>query len=171
MAWYKNLNHYRGLKNTCYILLILFSPLVGSACEQEVHVPGNKNIQSTEEKNKDSMVTKITIKVGNNMFKAILLENASAKAFKAMLPLTLNMTELNGNEKYYRFSNNLPTQASNPGTIHSGDLMLWGSNTLVIFYETFSTHYNYTRLGKINNPSGLAKALGSGNVTVTIELE
>jgi len=81
------------------------------------------------------------------------------------------MRELNGNEKYFDLPNNLPTNASNPGTIQTGDLMLYGSNTLVLFYKTFSTSYNYTRLARIDNSSGLATALGSGNITVKFELE
>ena len=85
------------------------------------------------------------------------------------MPITISMKELNGNEKYYELSNDLPYDASNPGTIQTGDLMLYGSNTLVLFYKTFSTSYSYTRLGRIDNPSGLAAALGSGNVTVTFE--
>ncbi len=83
--------------------------------------------------------------------------------------MTLNMKDLNGNEKYFDLPNNLPTNASNPGTIQAGDLMLYGSNTFVLFYKSFSTSYNYTRLARIDNPTGLAAALGSGNVTVRFE--
>ena len=111
------------------------------------------------------------IKIGSKTFVAALEDNATATAFKALLPLTADMSELNGNEKHFKLPGKLPTNASNPGTIHNGDLMLYGSNTLVLFYRTFSTSYSYTRLGRANDPAGLAAAVGSGNVKVTIEPE
>lgn len=114
---------------------------------------------------------KIKIKVNAQTFTATLLDNSSAKAFKKMLPVTMNMIELNSNEKYYDLPNRLPTNSSNPGTIKNGDLMLYGSNTLVLFYKTFSTSYSYTKLGSIDDVAGLEAALGSGNVTVTFEPE
>lgn len=114
---------------------------------------------------------KIKITVNSQTFTATFLDNKSAKAFKEMLPLTINMTDLNGNEKYYDFPNNLPTNSSNPGTIKNGDLMLYGSKTLVLFYKSFSTSYSYTKLGTVDDVTGLASALGSGNTTVTFELE
>ena len=113
----------------------------------------------------------IQIKIGNKAFTATPEDNATSKAFKAMLPMTIQMTELNGNEKYFRFPVNLPTNASNPGKIQTGDLMIYGQNTLVLFYETFPTSYSYTRLGRINDTAGLVAALGSGDVTVAYELQ
>jgi hypothetical protein len=79
------------------------------------------------------------------------------------------MTELNGNEKYYDLSNSLPKNSSNPESIKNGDLMLYGSNTLVLFYKSFSTPYSYTRIGSIDDPTGLEEALGTGNVSVTFD--
>ena len=119
--------------------------------------------------NTGSMKLKIT--VGSNTFNATVYNNATATAFKAKLPLTINMKELNGNEKYFDLPNNLPANASNPVTIQTGDLMLYGSNTLVLFYKSFSTSYNYTRLARIDNPSGLATALGADNKTIKFEIE
>lgn len=112
---------------------------------------------------------KVNIKIGSATFTATLDEGSTAQAFKALLPLTVKMTELNGNEKFFDLPKALPTRASNPGTIQNGDLMLYGSRTLVLFYRTFPTSYSYTRLGRVNDPRGLAAAVGSGNVSITFE--
>jgi hypothetical protein len=156
------------MRNTIVPLLVLILLLKGAARDRKNTTPGNGRDPVTEKA--DSMSDTVLIKAGGKEFRMTLLDNPTATAFKAMLPLSINMTELNGNEKYFRFSRNLPTNESNPGTIESGDLMLYGSNTLVLFYETFSTSYSYTPLGKITNVTGLAAALGSGNVAVTISL-
>jgi hypothetical protein len=111
------------------------------------------------------------IKIGSKNFVAVLEDNATAAAFQARLPMTVEMTELNGNEKYARLSANLPTNSANPGTIQTGDLMLYGSGTVVLFYKTFSTSYEYTRLGRVKDPTGLAEAVGSGAVTVTFGVD
>ena len=111
----------------------------------------------------------INVTVGNKTFTAILADSETGRAFAQLLPLTLSMTELNGNEKYHYLDSSLPTDSYRPGTIHAGDLMLYGNNCVVLFYETFSSSYSYTRIGSIDDPSGLAAALGAGNVSVRFE--
>ena len=113
--------------------------------------------------------TSINVIVGSKTFTATLADSKTGEAFAALLPLNVTMNELNGNEKYHYLSSSLPTAAYRPGTIHAGDLMLYGNNCVVLFYETFNSSYSYTRLGSIDNPSGLAEALGVGNVSVRFE--
>lgn len=113
---------------------------------------------------------KIKITIGTTSFVATTYDNATAKAFIALLPIRVAMNELNGNEKYYYLSGNLPNSPTNPSTIQNGDLMLYGSNCIVLFYETFSTSYSYTKIGTVDNPTGLKTALGSNNPMVTFEL-
>lgn len=104
--------------------------------------------------------------VGERRFAITLADNATARAFAALLPLTLDMAELNGNEKHAELPKALPTNTSRLGTIRNGDLLLYGSNTLVIFYLTFDSSYSYTRLGRVYDPAGLAEALGRRGVRV-----
>lgn len=113
---------------------------------------------------------KIKVTVGATSFVASTYDNAGAKAFIALLPITVTMNELNRNEKYYYLSSNLTNSPSNPSTIQNGDLMLYGSNCIVLFYETFRTSYSYTKIGTVDNPTGLKNALGQNNPTVTFEL-
>lgn len=104
--------------------------------------------------------------VGERRFAITLTNNPAARAFAAQLPLTLDMADLNGNEKHANLPKALPTNASRPGTIRNGDLMLYGTDTLVVFYLTFDSSYTYTRLGRVDDPNGLAQALGQRGVRV-----
>ena len=113
----------------------------------------------------------MTITINSQTFLATFYDNETAAALKEKMPLTLDMSELNGNEKYNYLPFSLPTDAGNPGQIHAGDLMLYGSDCLVLFYESFPTSYRYTPVGRINDPSGLADAVGGGNVQVTFALK
>ena len=110
---------------------------------------------------------RIWMTVGERRFAITLAENEAARAFAAQLPLTLDMPDLNGNEKHAKLPKALPARASRPGTIRAGDLMLWGADTLVVFYLTFDSPYQYTRLGIIEDSLLLAEVLGRGAAKVT----
>ncbi len=127
----------------------------------------NEDIYSSNTKG-----TKMKIKIGSKVFNATLFDNPTAAAFKAMLPLTLKMDELNGNEKKYDFSESFPTNSSNPENDQQrrsddlGTTVLWCCSI-----KHFRRQYSYTKLGRIDDPSGLEAAVGTGDVTVTFELE
>lgn len=123
-----------------------------------------ENSPSTEK-----TMPEIRITIGGKTFSATLENTPAAAEFAKMLPLTLRMNELNGNEKYIGLSEKLPAEPSCPGRIRSGELMLYGRSTLVLFYESFPTSYSYTRIGRITDARGLKEAVGRENITVTFE--
>lgn len=112
--------------------------------------------------------TKLLITIGTQEYTATLADTDAAREFAGMLPQTLDMSELNGNEKYVYLDSSLPTAAYRPDSIHAGDLMLYGSSCVVLFYESFSTSYSYTPLGHIDDPAGLADAVGHDSIVITI---
>jgi len=128
------------------------------------YLPGGHGSQGDR-----TMDNRITIRIGQKTFAATLADNETAAAFKKLLPLSVTMTELNGNEKFARLSVKVPTRASTPPAIRTGDLMMYGANTLVLFYKSFRTTYSYTTIGRLDDPTGLEAALGAGNVEVTFE--
>jgi hypothetical protein len=111
--------------------------------------------------NASAVQSPIWMTVNDRRFAITLADTAAAREFVAMLPLSITMPDLNGNEKHARLSRPLATDAIRPGTIHNGDLMLYGSQTLVLFYQSFTSAYSYTRLGRVDDPRELDKTLGS----------
>ncbi len=104
--------------------------------------------------------------VGTRRFAVALEDNPTARAFVQLLPATLDMAELNGNEKHANLPRRLPTNPVQLGTIRTGDVLLYGHDTLVVFYETFRSNFSYTRIGRIEETAGLPQALGPGNQRV-----
>lgn len=143
------------------LLLVLFA-----INYQERALVSNFTTYIPDTKNQNMKIT-----IGTTTFTAILDNTKTATAFKAKLPVTITMEELNGNEKFHFFKESFPQNASVPSTINEGDLMLYGDNCLVLFYKTFETTYSYTRIGHIENTAGLKDALGKGSVVVKFSNE
>ncbi len=160
-------NSRRAALFAAAVLIGLPSCDTGARVQQSTAEPSVSHVRPGRQSASKNM--KVTI--GSKAFIATLDDNPTTAKLKAMLPLTLDMSELNDNEKYFHLSTKLPTDAANPGTIQAGDLMLWGSDSLVLFYKSFRTTYSYTRLGRIDDPAGLETAVGTGSVKVTFELE
>lgn len=104
--------------------------------------------------------------IGERRFSITLANTEAARAFAAMLPLSIEMADLNGNEKHAELPKSLSMNATRPGTIRNGDLKLYGSRTLVVFYSTLTSPYSYTGLGRIDDPAQLVSTLGQKGVLI-----
>lgn len=161
----------RTVKSFCVTALFLWALfpslwVVRSVQEAEVMAQTQEQTVFEEEERMEQM----QIVIGQKTYQVSLYDSETTKSLKEMLPMTVQMGELNGNEKYTYLSQSLPTDRVYPGQIHTGDLMLYGSDCLVLFYEDFATSYGYTPLGKVDDPAGLAEAVGRGAVEVTFQM-
>ncbi|KAH6669196.1 hypothetical protein F5X68DRAFT_236565 [Plectosphaerella plurivora] len=120
----------------------------------------------------NNSVGALQLTIGSTLFNATPLDNPTVSAFISLLPLDLQMADLNENEKHADVPTTLPTAATAPGPIRRGDIMLYGSRTIVLWYEDLdSTTYTYTRIGTIDNLDGFLEAVGEGDVNVRITTE
>ena len=93
----------------------------------------------------------VKVFIDDKEYKLNLYDNETSSSLIKLFPLEVTMKTLNENEVYVYLDEKLPTNSSNPKTIHSGDVMLYGDNCLVIFYKTFNTSYSYTKIGHIDD--------------------
>lgn len=118
----------------------------------------------------EAMISQMNVTVNNVSFTATLESNQAAQALVDMMrngPLTLAMQDYAGFEKVGPLGTSLPASDVQT-TTQSGDIVLYNRNTIVIFYG--SNYWSYTRLGHIDDLTGWADALGSGDVSVTFSL-
>ena len=121
--------------------------------------------QKKEKKEKRDHMKEVNITINHKDYKLELEENETVNDFLKQLPLSISMSELNGNEKYVYLDQSLSTNPTKPKTITQGDVMLFGDDCFVIFYKSFETSYSYTKIGHIKDLDDL------GNEEVMVEIK
>ena len=142
--------------------LLIICVLIISGCNSK-QVENNNTLEKITDNNE--VIKEVKIMINDNLYIINLEDNETTRVFVNLLPLEMEMKELNGNEKYIYLDKTLPTNSFNPQHINRGDVMLYGNNCLVIFYESFDTSYSYTKIGHIDNLTNL----GDGSIKVKIE--
>lgn len=99
-------------------------------------------------------------------------DNDSVAALTEFLreqPMSIQMSMYGGFEQVGSFGTSLPRDDKQT-TTQAGDIVLYSGNQMVVFYG--SNFWAYTRLGKVTDKSDeeLMEMLGSGDVTITLEL-
>lgn len=132
--------------------------------------PSTATVTPVETSSEEETDMKINVDVGGESFTATLENNAATAALVDMLesgPLVIEMSDYAGFEKVGSLGTRLPS-SNRQLTTSSGDIVLYNSSQIVIFYG--SNSWSYTLLGLIDDLTGWAEALGSGDVTVTFSL-
>ncbi len=144
-------------------ILIILLLMVGG-CMKKINL--EEEIHDIE-KTKDDLEYNKKVTINDKDYDAVLYRNETSEIFINLLPKTFQMSELNGNEKYVYLDNRLPVDSYLPKYITAGDIMLYGNNCLVIFYQSFVSSESYTKIGHINNIDDL----GSEDIIAKFEQE
>ena len=133
-----------------------------------ITTPSDDN-QTTKEDESANM--KLTLKINDIVVDVIWTDNDSVRALKNLAKdgLTINMSKYGGFEQVGSIGSTLPSTDTRI-TTNPGDIVLYSSNQIVIFYD--SNTWSYTKLGHINlSKSELIDLLGDEDVVITLSLE
>lgn len=132
----------------------------------------NPDPTTTEPKEDDPYMNKtIELKIGNTIVDVNWLDNDSVKALKELVKdgLTINMSMYGGFEQVGSLGKSI-TSSDERITTSPGDIVLYSSNQIVIFYG--SNTWSYTKLGHISlTKSELTDLLGDKDVTIALTLK
>ena len=163
-----------------HILMILLAVLVTlSGCmsvSPESGKPaakdGGDDTLTEPDESEEEQTSMMRMKINGTPVTVAWEDNESAAALKELAAggLEIRMSMYGGFEQVGSIGQRLPASDVQT-TTSSGDIVLYSSSQLVVFYG--SNSWAYTRLGHITDktPEEMRALLGSGDVTVTLSVE
>ena len=119
----------------------------------------------------DILDKELVLKIDNIEVNAEWIDNDSTKSLKQLAKnvLTINLEMYGGMEQFGGIGSRLPSNDKEQTAV-AGDIMLYQSNKIVLFYG--SNTWSYTKLGHINlSQSELTNILGISDVTIELSLK
>ncbi|MBR0474584.1 MAG: hypothetical protein IJJ19_06240 [Erysipelotrichaceae bacterium] len=154
------------------IALMMCLLLLMAGCSKDTEI--NDNPTETESESESVQEVKEMKMMINDTYVEVSWEdNKSVEALKEMCKngnVTVEMSMYGGFEQVGYLGKSLPSN-DRQTTTASGDIVLYSSDNIVVFYG--SNSWSYTRLGHITdkNESEMKELLGNGDVTLTLVLE
>lgn len=118
----------------------------------------------------DEALPNITLSVNGADFSVNLEDNETAREFADMLKeggLSIEMSDYGGFEKVGSLGRELTADNVNM-TTQTGDIVLYNSSNIVMFYG--SNTWDYTKIGSVKDADGFKDALGGGDVTALFSI-
>lgn len=156
-----------------YILIItILLLLVLTGCSSNEEAAGESAGGSTdhqisqEEPTQEGETENMKLIIGEIEVPVTWEDNESVSAIKDLLPLTIQMSMYGGNEQVGSIGQRIVSNDKQTRT-KSGDIVLYTSDQIVIFYG--SNSWAYTRLGHVDlSKNEMKDLLGNGNVSIQI---
>lgn len=164
---------------TFFLVLCILCPLMAASCSaapDTAESTGQKDAApftqaaALSDTEGGTLMDRITLSFNGYTYTAVLAENSSAEAFAALLkdgPLTISAHDYGSFEKVGALGTELPCNDERITTA-AGDIILYQGNQITVYYA--QNTWNFTRLGRIEDPGGLREALGGGDVEITFQL-
>jgi len=136
-----------------------------AACEKDNGQPTpavteNNENNNPEIENQKNMKLKVTI--GDVVLTATLADNATAKDFISLLPLTVKLDDYASSEKIFYPERKLSTKGASSINAVTGDITYyspWGN--IAIFYKDFGNSSSLIRIAKFDGNMDALKTKGS----------
>ena len=145
------MNNYKKVVLTILLFSSIFLITIGCSNKKDKEKEPNTKVQDEDDDEGERMEEKMEVVINGTTYNVNLESNPTVISLLDLLPIDINMKELNGNEKYFYLDTTLPSNPKKPEKIEKGDIMLYGDDCLVVFYKTFKTDYTYTKIGHIDN--------------------
>ncbi len=147
------------MKNTFLVSLITLIPFLN----------GCRSGLDTSSSNEEEKM-KINVNINGSDFLASIENNEATIELIQMMeiePITLHLQDYGGFEKVSPLGRDLPSSDRHINT-ECGDIVLYQSNQIVIFYGTNS--WSYTPIGKIDDLTNFIEVMGKEDVIVIFSL-
>lgn len=117
----------------------------------------------------EGLPERINLVINGKSYPAILSNNVSAKALVSRMPFTKILKTYQDQEMYTYLTTPIESDPQSVNGIHAGDLMLFGEDCLMLFFQNSNNTYRYTPLASIMDTRGLVSLMSQGSVTVTFQ--
>ena len=160
------------MRRLILVMLTMLLMILLVACGGEEHkAPEAESEQSQMESSQVSVNEEkdmeLTLTVDGKEVPVIWEDNESVGALKEAAPLEIKMSMYGGNEQVGPIGKELPSDDKNI-TTEAGDIVLYQSNQIVIFYG--SNTWDYTSLGHVElSKDEMTELLDNGDVTIAIK--
>ena len=136
-----------------------------------IPTPSEDTTTTTDSKDDEYMDKTIELKIDNQVIDVIWADNDSVNALKELAKdgLIINMHEYGGFEQTGLIGKTIPS-ADTKIDVVPGDIVLYNSNQISIFYNNSS--WSYTKLGHINlSKTELQDLLDTDSVVIALSLK